>query len=189
MRGVSIFFPSKTRKKKNSLFFHPPFSLFSFLFFFFSHAPLPFLSLSLTNKNKTGDLKLEWGWQNTSAVVRAAKATPLTAANVLSLGNLTAAASALVANKSAAVQALISDPAKRAAVVTNKTLGRLNTLQRAFNKTRAPLPSVINAATLRATFTDETLHQQVYIWNNQGALGTDAAGGIPTNNSTFYWVR
>ena len=55
--------------------------------------------------------------------------------------------------------------------------------------TGAPLPSVINAATLRATFTDETLHQQVYIWNNQGALGTDAAGGIPTNNSTFYWVR
>ena len=72
--------------------------------------------------------------------------------------------------------------------MTNKTLGRLNTLQRAFNKTRAPLPSVINAATLRATFTDETLHGQVYIWNDYGKLPTDAAGGLSTDNSTYYWI-
>ena len=64
----------------------------------------------------------------------------------------------------------------------------MNTLQRAFNKTRAPLPSVIDAATLRATFTDETLHQQVYNWNDQGPLSTGAAGGISTGGSTFYWI-
>ena len=112
----------------------------------------------------------------------------MTAANVLSLGNLSTLAARLLSNKSAAISALVTDPAKRAAVVTNKTLGRINTLQRAFNKTRAPLPSVLNAATLRATFTDETLHGQVYTWNNQGLLNTGAAGGISTNNSTFWWI-
>lgn len=139
-------------------------------------------------KTQTGDFKLEWGWQNTSAVVKTVASTPLTPANVLSLGNLSATASRILANKSAAVSALLNDPARRTAVLTNKTVGRLNTLQRAFNKTRAPLPQVINAATLRATFTDETLHQQVYIWNDQGTLGTASAGGIPTDNSTFYWI-
>lgn len=146
------------------------------------------LTLHKKSNFTPGDFKLEWGWQNTSAVVKAAKATPLTAANVLSLGNLTTAASQLLANKSAALSALLTDPARRAAVATNKTVGRLNTLQRAFNKTRAPLPSVINAATLRATFTDETLHGQVYIWNDYGKLPTDAAGGLPENNSTYYWI-
>ena len=82
----------------------------------------------------------------------------------------------------------MNDPARRAAVLTNKTVGRLDTLKRAFNKTRAPLPQVINAATLRATFTDEILHQQVYIWNNQGTLNTDSAGGIPTDGSEYYWI-
>lgn len=139
----------------------------------------------------TGDLKLEWGWQNTSAVVRSVVSTPLTAANVAALpGNLSAKILRRVANKSAAVSALINDPARRQAAVRNNTVGKLSTLRRAFNKTRPAIPSVLNAATLRATFTDETLHQQVYVWQGaiDGKLPIEAAGGIPEDNSTFVWV-